>query len=777
MSKVPSHQRTLKDKLQRGDETEVSTNASSVATSTLSVKSHSNSKSEYIGIYKIGPEIGKGSFATVYKCINTTNNKAVAIKSVYRSKLKSKKLIENLEIEISILKTMKHPHIVGLLDYKQTTNYFHLVMDYCSMGDLSYFIRRRNQLVKTHPVISSLLQRYPSPEGSHGLNEVLVLHFLKQLSSALSFLRDKSLVHRDIKPQNLLLCPPVHSKQDFIDGQFVGLWELPILKIADFGFARFLPSTSMAETLCGSPLYMAPEILRYEKYNAKADLWSVGAVLYEMTVGRPPFKAGNHIELLKNIEKANDNIKFPSAAKAPVELKRLIKSLLKYNPTERISFNEFFSDALIVNDLEETNQPLETSQMDENLFISEYISPIKPSERSQFISPIVMTAATPEKNHTQQPPQEEQKGLEVATKQPASSPSPNTSIKHDNETDLDLKLLNDLKVGDDLMLEKDYVVVERREFPNEESYNMLAQQKRRSSSGGSNRRPSFTDRRISISPTNALSKALFLASHKLFGGTTSNNQNTFTPVSAIAEDDDLVYGAGTGSGQRSGNNEMVALVSATTTGGENDEMVLSRLETLANMAHSVKTLADVKYKQVIPSPPSSDNIEEVGLPDEIVSKISEDGMKLYNKTLSLLAKGMQLGGQWDSETYDVCLQRFEILSAKALAASPVSNHTNAVTTTAVIDDDDDEIDDDANDGQEQGESADTILYKRALEIAREAAVNEISRKDINNCLISYTTAYYMLLAVLESENLTETEQSEIKKIVEKILNRINMLNK
>lgn len=82
---------------------------------------------------------------------------------------------------------MKHPHIVGLLDYKQTSSYFHLVMDYCSMGDLSYFIRRRNQLVKTHPVISSLLQRYPSPEGSHGLNEVLVLHFLKQLSSALSF--------------------------------------------------------------------------------------------------------------------------------------------------------------------------------------------------------------------------------------------------------------------------------------------------------------------------------------------------------------------------------------------------------------------------------------------------------------------------------------------------------------------------------------------------------------------------------------------------------------
>ena len=96
---------------------------------------------------------------------------------------------------------MKHPHIVGLLDYKQTTSYFHLVMDYCSMGDLSYFIRRRNNLVKSHPVISSLLHRYPSPEGSHGLMKFWFSIFETALVCT-SILRDKSLVHRDIKPQN-----------------------------------------------------------------------------------------------------------------------------------------------------------------------------------------------------------------------------------------------------------------------------------------------------------------------------------------------------------------------------------------------------------------------------------------------------------------------------------------------------------------------------------------------------------------------------------------------
>ena len=81
-----------------------------------------------------------------------------------------------------------------------------------------------------------------------------------------------------------------------------------MLKIADFGFARSLPSTSLAETLCGSPLYMAPEILRYEKYDAKADLWSVGTVLYEMVVGRPPFRATNHVELLRKIGHICDNM-------------------------------------------------------------------------------------------------------------------------------------------------------------------------------------------------------------------------------------------------------------------------------------------------------------------------------------------------------------------------------------------------------------------------------------------------------------------------------------
>jgi len=153
--------------------------------------------------------------------------------------------------------------------------------------------------------------------------------------------------------QNLLLHPSSNSK----DG---GGYGLPILKVADFGFARSLPHLSLAETLCGSPLYMAPEILRYEKYDAKADLWSVGTVLYEMCAGKPPFRAQNHVELLRRIEKAQDVITFPgesvvedrtgspspsghhAAVFISEDIKDLIRQLLKRNPVERISFEEFF---------------------------------------------------------------------------------------------------------------------------------------------------------------------------------------------------------------------------------------------------------------------------------------------------------------------------------------------------------------------------------------------------------------------------------------------------
>ncbi|KAJ5811879.1 hypothetical protein N7474_008180 [Penicillium riverlandense] len=313
-----------------------------------------------IGRYTRLDEIGRGSFATVYQGVHTKSRTYVAIKSVNLSKL-NKKLKDNLSSEIDILKGLHHPHIVALIDCHESTSHIHLVMEYCALGDLSLFIKRRETLAN-HRYTRDMIAKYPNPRGG-ALNEVVVRHFLKQLSSALHFLRDRNLIHRDIKPQNLLLCPSPSSYRSGVaqvipykgsDDSYepiTGLETLPMLKIADFGFARSLPATSLAETLCGSPLYMAPEILRYEKYDAKADLWSVGTVLYEMVVGRPPFRATNHVELLRRIEKGEDRIRFPEDNPASDDIKKLIRGLLKRNPVERLNFPDFFNNHVIKDDI------------------------------------------------------------------------------------------------------------------------------------------------------------------------------------------------------------------------------------------------------------------------------------------------------------------------------------------------------------------------------------------------------------------------------------------
>jgi serine/threonine-protein kinase ULK/ATG1 len=245
-------------------------------------------------------------------------------------------------------------------------------MEYCELGDLSMFIKKREKLI-TNPATHDIARKYPNAPNS-GLNEVVTRHFLKQLASALKFLREGNFVHRDVKPQNLLLLPsPQFREANKTVKQILsashdslipvsGLASLPMLKLADFGFARVLPSTSLAETLCGSPLYMAPEILRYERYDAKADLWSVGTVLYEMVTGRPPFRASNHVELLRKIEAAEDHIKFPKETIVSPEMKTLIRGLLKRSPVERMSFDNFFAHGVVegpIPDLVEDDIPRE----------------------------------------------------------------------------------------------------------------------------------------------------------------------------------------------------------------------------------------------------------------------------------------------------------------------------------------------------------------------------------------------------------------------------------
>ncbi|KAL0945932.1 hypothetical protein HGRIS_012213 [Hohenbuehelia grisea] len=323
------------------------------STSTRAASTSKHSESDESKPYVIGSEIGKGSFATVYKGYHEDTHKQVAVKAVKRDKL-SQKLLDNLQSEIDILKSLAHRHITRLLDIVWADRHIYLIIEYCAGGDLTRYIQKRGRIegLEYVPSPGAAPQYYAHPRVG-GLDEIVVRSFLRQLARALKFMRQRNLIHRDIKPQNLLLNPA--SPEELARGHPLGV---PILKIADFGFARFLPSTMMAETLCGSPLYMAPEILKYQKYDAKADLWSVGAVVYEMGTGRPPFRAQNHIELLKKIDRSKA-IKFPDEdpryegstdiAVVPPDIKKLIRALLKRDPVERASFEDFFGSTALAN--------------------------------------------------------------------------------------------------------------------------------------------------------------------------------------------------------------------------------------------------------------------------------------------------------------------------------------------------------------------------------------------------------------------------------------------
>jgi serine/threonine-protein kinase ULK/ATG1 len=122
-------------------------------------------------------------------------------------------------------------------------------MEYCSGGDLTNYIKKRGRVESLEYVPSegAALQYYPHPRTG-GLDEIVVRSFLRQLARALKFLRHRNLIHRDVKPQNLLLTPA--PPEELARGHPLGV---PILKVADFGFARSLPNAMMAETLCGSP--------------------------------------------------------------------------------------------------------------------------------------------------------------------------------------------------------------------------------------------------------------------------------------------------------------------------------------------------------------------------------------------------------------------------------------------------------------------------------------------------------------------------------------------
>lgn len=257
--------------------------------------------------------LGSGSFADVFLgscCRAGSAAKKVAVKRIDKSKMKPEQLQALVRTEVKIMQLLRgHENIVQLLDCFQDSRYMHLVLEYCDGGDLAKHLER-----------------------AAPLSESVIHDVLQQLSRAMQHARAHNIVHRDIKPQNIML----HKDPSRASGFRVLL--------TDFGFACRLATADLTQTFCGSPLHMAPELLAGGQYDPSIDLWSVGTIAYQMATGFTPYRASNLRDLKQKLRDAQQlRQALPLPPHMSPEFGALVCGLLEVDPKQRISFPCFFA--------------------------------------------------------------------------------------------------------------------------------------------------------------------------------------------------------------------------------------------------------------------------------------------------------------------------------------------------------------------------------------------------------------------------------------------------
>ena len=205
--------------------------------------------------------IGKGAFGEAWK-VTTKERKGVFIMKEVSGL--SEREIENGKNEIRILKACDHENVVKYIDDFSEHGKFHIVMEFCEGGDLATYIKQ---------------QRKPLPEDQ-------IINWFKKMTSGIDYLHGENILHRDLKPANV----------------FLTSWFQ--LKIGDFGISKSLSETfDMASTMCGTPVYIAPEVFRGEPYDNKADIWSLGCILYELATLKLAFGGNNLFQDISKVKK------------------------------------------------------------------------------------------------------------------------------------------------------------------------------------------------------------------------------------------------------------------------------------------------------------------------------------------------------------------------------------------------------------------------------------------------------------------------------------------
>lgn len=247
--------------------------------------------------YTIGEVCGSGAFATVRKVISKTSGQTRALKIIKKQKSSDS---SRMYLEVEILKKLIHPNIMQIFEFYEDKKNFYIITELCEGGELFDMIVNK---------------------GSFSEDEAA--YVMKQLLSSINYIHTSNICHRDLKPENILLDTKKNN----------------IIKIIDWGTARFFEKNKKMNKISGTPYYIAPEVL-FEKYDEKCDIWSCGIIMYIMLCGYPPFNGENDDEILGKIKIGKFTFPEEEWDNVTDEARDLIKKMLTFNPNERYSASD-----------------------------------------------------------------------------------------------------------------------------------------------------------------------------------------------------------------------------------------------------------------------------------------------------------------------------------------------------------------------------------------------------------------------------------------------------
>jgi len=248
--------------------------------------------------YDLKQELGKGAFSVVHLAVHKKTGDKVAVKIIDKTIATAEADERRLKNEVDILKKVRHPNIIALIDIFETDSNLYLIMELVTGGELFDKIVEKGQ--------------YTERDAAGIVNKML---------SAVEYLHNNNIAHRDLKPENLLLKA----------GDDTGVM------LSDFGLSKIVGENARLETACGTPYYVAPEVLSASGYDLEVDLWSVGVITYLLLCGFPPFYGESLPEVFEQIMKADFDYPDPYWTDISTEAKDLISKLLVVEPKNRLS--------------------------------------------------------------------------------------------------------------------------------------------------------------------------------------------------------------------------------------------------------------------------------------------------------------------------------------------------------------------------------------------------------------------------------------------------------